>query len=142
MATTVARLEAVLSAQTRDFDRAMQKSEGKMGKVGKAAGVAGLAIFAGLGVVAKRGFDELSSQQEVIAQTEAGIKSTGGVAKVTAKEIRALTGRLGEMSGVDDELIQQGANLLLTFTKVHNEVGRGNDIFDRATAAEIGRAHV
>ena len=44
----------------------------------------GGAIFAGLAVTAKRGFDELSSQQQVMAQTEAGLKSTGGVANVTA----------------------------------------------------------
>jgi hypothetical protein len=50
MSTVVARLEAVLSANTRDFDRGMDKSETKMHKVGKAAGVAGLAIAGGLAV--------------------------------------------------------------------------------------------
>jgi hypothetical protein len=137
MATTVARLEAVLAADTRNFDRAMDRSHGKMSKVGKAAGVAGLAIFAGLGVLAKRGFDEISESQKVMAQTEAGIKSTGGAAKVTAKDITGLAERLSKLSGVDDEVIQQGENLLLTFRKVHNEVGAGNRIFDRATTAAL-----
>ena len=47
MATTVAVLEAVLRADTRQFDTAMGKSEGRMQKVGKAAGLAGLAIAGG-----------------------------------------------------------------------------------------------
>src|SRR6266699_233117 len=50
MAMTVARLEAVLSANTHGFDSAMDKSEGRMHKVGKVAGVAGLAIAGGLAV--------------------------------------------------------------------------------------------
>jgi hypothetical protein len=34
---------------------------------------------------------------------------------------------------VDDEAIQAGENMLLTFTNVRNEVGKGNDIFNQAT---------
>lgn len=44
MSVTVARLEAVLSAQTRDFDRSMDRSQGKMRGAAKVAGVAGAAI--------------------------------------------------------------------------------------------------
>ena len=42
--------------------------------------------------------------------------------------------------GVDDELIQKSANLLLTFKQVQNQVGEGNNIFDRAviTAQDLG----
>src|SRR5438552_13434282 len=50
MATTIARLEAVLMADTSHFDRGMAKSETTMHKVGKVAGVAGLAIAGGLAV--------------------------------------------------------------------------------------------
>jgi phage-related protein len=41
------------------------------------------------------------------------------------------------MSGVDDEAIQSGENLLLTFTRVRNEVGAGNDVFNQATRAAL-----
>lgn len=44
MSVEVARLVTVLEAQTKDFDRAMDKSHSRLGKAGKAAGVAGLAI--------------------------------------------------------------------------------------------------
>lgn len=40
-------------------------------------------------------------------------------------------------SGVDDEAIQTGANLLLTFKQIRNEAGKGNDVFNQATQAAI-----
>ena len=40
-------------------------------------------------------------------------------------------------SGIDDEAIKSGENLLLTFKNVHNEVGKGNDVFDQATTAAL-----
>ena len=52
MATTVARLEAVLSANTRDFDRAMGRSETRMQRVGKAAKIGlGIGVAAGVAVL-------------------------------------------------------------------------------------------
>ena len=36
-------------------------------------------------------------------------------------------------SGIDDEAIASGENLLLTFKNIRNEVGKGNKIFDQAT---------
>lgn len=50
----------------------------------------------------------------------------GGAANVTAKQIADyLSGSLSQLTGVDDELIQTNANLLLTFTNIKNEVGAG-----------------
>ena len=40
-------------------------------------------------------------------------------------------------SGVDDEAIQSGENLLLTFTNIRNEAGKGNDVFDQTTKAAL-----
>jgi phage-related minor tail protein len=40
---------------------------------------------------------------------------------------------ISRKTGMDDEAIQSGENLLLTFTNIHNETGRGNQIFTRAT---------
>src|SRR3990167_2188992 len=74
---------------------------------------------------------------KVIAQTGAVLKSTGGAANVTAKHVSDLSGKLLKLSGVDDEAIQSGQNLLLTFTKIRNEVGKGNDIYDQATMATL-----
>lgn len=78
--------------------------------------------------------------QKVTAQTNAIITSTGGAAGVTAQYISDLSRTLSEQVGIDDELIQQSMNLLLTFKKVQNQAGAGNDIFTQAskTALDLG----
>ena len=109
----------------------------KLGKgFGKAFALGG-GLIAAVGI--KGLFDgamaEAREGQKVGALTESIIKSTGGAANVTAKQVSTLSGAISEKVGVDDEAIQSGANLLLTFKKVRNEVGAGNKIFDRATKA-------
>ncbi len=138
MATTVARLEAILSADTRDFDRAMGRSDSKMKGLAKTAGKAGVAgALIGLGAAIKVGVGEFMEAQRITAQTNAVLKSTGGVAGVTTKEIQGLSEALMKKSGVDDEAIQSGQNMLLTFTKIRNETGKGNDVFNQATKATL-----
>ena len=73
--------------------------------------------------------------QKVMAQTAAIIKSTGGAAGVTALQVGKLSDKLSMQIGVDDELIQKSANLLLTFKQVQNQTGANNQIFDRAVIA-------
>ena len=104
------------------------KSLGKAGLVGAAA-----AGVAGLTAAVKIGISEFQDAQKVTAQTNAVIKSTGKSAGVTTKQVQDLAGALMKKSGVDDEAIQSGENLLLTFTKVQNQAGKGNDIFNQAT---------
>jgi phage-related protein len=141
MATTVAQLKAVLSADTRDFDRAMGRSQTKtqrFGMVAKSALVGGVAGgFYLLAKAAKIGWGEYNKGQQVAAQTNAVIKSTGGVANVTAAHVEALGGTLMRLSGIDDEVIKSGENILLTFRGIRNEMGKGNDIFDQATKATL-----
>lgn len=65
--------------------------------------------------------------KEVVAQTEAVLKSTGGAAGVSAGEIEDMANALKLNSTFSDDAIQSGENLLLTFT------GIGKDVFPRAT---------
>lgn len=109
------------------------KLGGSLRTLGKVAAVGVGAAFAGLAATLKVGFDELGEAQKVMAQTGAVLESTGHAANVTAKQVEGLAGSLSRMSGVDDEAIQSGENLLLTFTNVRNEVGKGNDVFNQAT---------
>lgn len=105
-----------------------------MGKLGKAALVtAGAAGLGGLFAVAKTGFAEFNEGAKVAAQTNAVLKSTGAAAGVSAKQVSDLAASIMEKSGIDDEAIQSGENLLLTFTGIRNEAGKGNDVFNRAT---------
>jgi hypothetical protein len=132
------KISVEITGDSRDLERAFGRSAatadtfGK--KVSRAAGIAGLAIGGGLALAAKAGFDELAEGQKVAAQTQAALKSTGGAANVSAGHIEELAGRIQKLSGADDEAIQAGENLLLTFTNVQNRVGKGNDIFDQAVS--------
>lgn len=56
---------------------------------------------------------------------------------MTAAQINDLATSLMKKSGIDDETIKSGENLLLTFTNIRNEVGKGNDIFDQATKTVV-----
>ena len=108
-------------------------SLGKVGKLaGLAAGAAGLgALIGGL----KIGIGEFAQSAKVAAQTNAVLKSTGGIAGVTADQVDSLATALMKKSGIDDEAIKSGENLLLTFTNIRNEAGRGNDVFTQSTKA-------
>jgi hypothetical protein len=123
----------------RNSTNASQKFKVGMGSIFKGA-VGFLAVQKGAtlaGDAIRAGIDEFTEATRVTAQTNAALKSTGGVANVTARQVQKLSGSLSRMSGIDDELVQQGENLLLTFKNVRNEVGKGNKIFDRATAAAL-----
>jgi hypothetical protein len=120
-----------------NLKKASEDADGALGKVGSAVGGAakslamvGIPALIGFGAAAVKAFAE---SEQVAAQTEAVLKSTGGAAKVTAGHVGELAGSLSKMSGVDDEAIQSGENLLLTFTNIRNGVGKNNDIFDQTT---------
>lgn len=66
--------------------------------------------------------------------TQNVIRTTGDVSNVTFKHVQDLAGALAKQAGVTKEVVQGGENLLLTFGKVRNQLGKGNDIFDRATS--------
>lgn len=92
-----------------------------------------LPILAGFAVA----LHEAEQSITVGAQTEAVIKSTGGAANVTATAVGNLANALSRKTAIDDENIQSGENLLLTFRDVRNEAGRGNDIFTQATKVAL-----
>ncbi len=124
----------------KSLEAALGKAQTKTSRFGgvlKHAAVGGAIALGGLGIAAKIGFDELNQGARASAQTTAALKSTGGAANVTAGHIKNLANALLQKSGVDDEAIQSGENLLLTFRNIRNETGKGNDIFDQATKATL-----
>ncbi len=88
----------------------------------------------GLGKVA---FDELEQSAKASAQTEAAIRSTGGAANVAAEQVDRMATSLLKKTGIDDEVVKGGENILLTFRGIRNEAGKGNDIFNQATKATL-----
>lgn len=121
-----------------DTERTGKKMSGAKKHV---AGLVG--AFAGFQVIGKAtdflrsANEEARESQKVNARTANVIKTTGGVAKVTASDVGKLATAISNKTAVDDEAVQTGANLLLTFKNVRNEAGKQNRIFDRATAAAV-----
>jgi hypothetical protein len=113
---------------------AMGKDTQKFSGMAKAAYLAIGAAVVGFAATSVKAFLEA---QKVTAQTEAVLKSTGGQANVTKDDVLNLASGLRDLSGVEDETIQSGINMLLTFREIRNEVGAGNDVFDQATEATL-----
>lgn len=101
------------------------------------AAVVGSAMAVKVGQFFQGAMDEAREAAKVSRLTEAAVKSTGGVANVSAEQVGALADRLSKVAGIDDEVIQGGENMLLTFTNVRNAVGAGNNVFDQATEAAL-----
>lgn len=99
--------------------------------VGLGAAAAGVA---GLGAGLTLAISEAMGAQEVMAQTEAVIKSTGGAAGMTADAIGDLATELSHNSRFAGDAIQEGENLLLTFTNI------GSETFPMATQAMVDMA--
>ena len=118
-----------------EVDTSAEKSVDRLGNSMRNLGglIAGAFAVDQLVEFGKQAFAEAEEAQKVGKLTEQVIKSTGGAAKVTADHIGELAGKISAKTGIDDEAIQSGENLLLTFTKIRNEVGKGNDVFDQAT---------
>jgi hypothetical protein len=110
-----------------DLSSRMSKLGGTFSKIGTGVAVGAGALVAGLGVTIKAA----SESQKVAAQTAAVIKSTGDASQRTAKQMSDYAGKLSMISGVDDEVIQSGENLLATFTNIKGKA------FDKATKAAL-----
>lgn len=138
-----AELAVKLTLDDSQFGRAMRSVDGRLEGIGRTAKRVGKGIAVGLGVTAtggalllvdqlRRGIDELKELEQAQAQTNAVIESTGGVAGVTAEQVRLLAEKYEDVSAVvDDKVIQSAENMLLTFTNVRE------DAFEPALAAAL-----
>jgi len=129
---------------SRTFQKLGRESDGlgkKLAGFGKVAAVAlgGAAVVGvtALGAAFVKGAKDAREYQVLSAKTAAVIKSTGNTANISVKGIQKLAANLEDLSGVEEELIINSENVLATFTKVRNETGKGNDIFDQATKAAL-----
>jgi hypothetical protein len=145
------RLEVVIAGDAKGAKDAMDDVEGRAGGLGsklgsalggaaKVVGVAAIAGVAGIGLALKGAWDAAEESAKISRETERVIKTTGGAAGVTADQIGDLAGAISDATGADDELVQSGANLLLTFTNIKNVAGEGNDVFNQATGLALDMA--
>jgi hypothetical protein len=132
----IAEAFVTLRPDTKYFEREAQAQIGTpLSKIAKGA----TALFGTIGAAKVLG-DAIGAAREsnkVAAQSEAVIRSTGNAAHFSAKQMADLAESIAEKTGVDDEQIQSGENLLRTFTGIRNEVGKGNDVFTQATKIAV-----
>lgn len=140
---------------TSKLGRAADKSTGSLNRLDKASGRTnkglrtigrGAAYALGAGGfggglyaifdVTKKAVGEFREAQKVSRQTAAVLKSTGGIAGVTAREVSKLAEAISKKTGIDDEAVQAGENLLLTFKNIRDEKGPTNT-FARTTQAAV-----
>jgi hypothetical protein len=92
---------------------------------------AATAAFGAMSAAAVFLVKEAMDAQEAEAQLNAVLKSTGGIAGVTADAVQDLSRSLSLVTRYGDDAITAGQSMLLTFT------GIGKDIFPEATKAML-----
>ncbi len=111
-----------------------RKAQQGVANFGRNAALIGVGVAGALATQVFAGVKSLEDLETAMNATEGVIKSTGGAAGVTAQQVRDLATSFEDITTVDDKTIQQGENLLLTFTNI------GSKVFPQATKATIDLA--
>lgn len=123
------------SSVTAAADSASSKMRSTFGRA--AAGIGGLFAFDRAFTFVSSAVTGAREAAAIARQTEQVIKTTGGAAQVTGAQVAAYANKLSVAAGVDNDLVQAGQNLLLTFTNIRNAAGKNNNIFDQATTLAL-----
>jgi hypothetical protein len=115
--------------------------QGSVRSLGSNFAALGVAL-AGAGALIAKNVQSLARIESINAQTAQTISSMGNAANISAKEVEALAGQLESLTATEAESIQEGANLLLTFGNISNQLGEGNDIFTQTTEIMVDFARV
>ena len=124
----IARSLGALKSQAGDTSKQTGiLNSGAMGLFGTftAAGLATQAITAGLRILKNELVSSIKSAQEsenVLAQTNAVLLSTGGAAGITAEAVSNLAKQFQSQTTYSDEAVQSAQNLLLTFTDIKDNI--------------------
>ena len=120
---------------------AAKSAEGALGGLGKiASGVltvglgAAVAGIGALGAVLGTSIKAAMDAENITAELNAVLKSTGGVSGMTADSVNSLAMALSKVTRFEDDAIVAGESTLLTFTKI------GKDVFPMATEAMLNMA--
>lgn len=134
------------SIDSKGVEKGANEIQGQLGKLKKgfnslnptvrALGVS-LGAYLGASVIKDFFRDAIVAANEsnrVMAQTNAVIASTGGVAGMTSESVRLLAEEIQRTTAVSDDAAQSGMNMLLTFTSI------GQSVFPTATRTMLDMA--
>lgn len=126
-------LSRAMRGAVRDSDTLGSRLRGAAATGARALGglLVGAAAASAYGIA--KSTQAAEEANKVHHQTAAVLKSTGHAANITQHDVEGLSGAISRKTGIDDEAVQSGANILLTFKEIRNEAGKGNDIFDQST---------
>lgn len=110
----------------KDISRQMEKA---FGAVNNALGAIGVGLS--VGAIFTKMIDEAKQAEDASNRINQVLRSTGGVAGVTAQQVDKIAGSLSKLTGIDDDAIKGGQALLLTFKNI------GKDAFEPATRAML-----
>ncbi len=126
MAKTI-KAKYILEAEDKT-KLALKKADNNLKGFGKRVGkINGLLAAVGAGLSFNAIVDATKRQEQAMAQLEARIKSTAGVAGKSADDLSKFAGELQKVTTYGDEAVMEMQSLLLTFTNI-----RGG-VFDDAT---------
>ena len=145
MANTLMTLLVSLGIDTTDFQKGIQGAEksvgslsSKMTSTGKSMAKVGAGMTLGLTVpIVAFGVSAVKSAQDAesaIADLNAVLESTGGIAGVTLDELTSEAAALQKITKFSNEAVMASQGMLLTFTNI------GKDIFPAATMATLDMA--
>ena len=123
---------------------ASQGVEGLEGALG-AASVSGASAALGYAAVGTALVGVVSAAAEasgVLAVATTTIENMGSQSGVTVEGVQALATNLQQTAGFSDEATIAAAGLIARYGELNNEVGEGNDIFDRTLTVGADLARV
>lgn len=135
-----------LRGDASQMDAAFKKAAAQMRDVGAQLESLGKSMMlkvtlplVGLGTEIVKVFGE---QEDAIAKVKAVLAATGGQAGITADHITNLSMQLQAQTRFFHTDIDAAAGTLLVFKKIQNQMGEGNDIFDRTLKVSMSLAEV
>lgn len=145
MAVEIASMKAVVDVDKKNFDKGMRETKESLSGMGLAKTAAGfLGIAAGVGVavgaltaVTSVVGSWVSAAREAVQinkQLEQVIKSTNGIAGVSADMAREQAAALSMVTNFQDDAIVQAEAILLRYQKI------GSDVFPGVTEATLDMA--
>jgi hypothetical protein len=118
--------------------KTLGKMGGKLAGIGKKfSGVGSIAagMFAGVSFVEV--LQEMDAIQKANQQTAAALARVGPQAKLSSAGIQSLAGELQKLSGIDDQVIQTGQNMILTMSGLDVGTAQGAKTFESASRAMV-----
>ena len=142
----LAALIVRIGSDITDLNRGLTAADKGVQKLGKKMQRAGRSMTLGLTVPLVAGFalafKAAEEQAQAMAKLDAVLRATGSAAGITSKHVSDLATQLQKTTTFADETTISAAAVLLTFKSVRNELGQGNNVFDRTIVAAQDMASI